>query len=412
MIAYRAGQQAEFRSGLDRISDGDVTLARDERLGLLLNQASVSSTLDLATQVIHRANPGQLRMLFTPQHGLWGEAQANMIETPHSIHATLGIPIHSLYSETRRPYNAVLSEIDRLVIDLQDVGTRVYTFIWTIVECLRACRECDRPVTILDRPNPVGGSIIEGPLLHPGFESFVGGAGVPMRHGLTIGELAVWLNRELKLDARLDVVEMTGWEIADSNPTSVTWIAPSPNLPTRQSTLVYPGQVLLEGTNISEGRGTTRPFECCGAPFIDAEQLCTSVNDLSLAGVKFLPIQFRPTFDKWQGESCGGVNLQVTDPVLFRPYATSVTLLALICRRHPAHFAWLEPPYEYEERLPPIDIISGGDTLRRTIDNLRHDALPPRSPLDQIDDAITVDAEAWFTRTRDTHLYPRDSFVC
>ena len=370
------------------------------RFGLLMNQASVTHDLHHACDVLADAYPGQLTALFSPQHGLWGEAQANMIESPHARHARLGIPIHSLYSETRRPTPEMLDGLDCLVVDLQDVGTRVYTFIWTVQQCLVACAEAGVPVVILDRPNPLGGRLVEGAWLEPDFRSFVGGACIPMRHGLTIGELALLINDELDINVSLDVVPMHRWQRDDLFDTlDRAWIAPSLNLRRFEAALTYPGQVLLEGTNLSEGRGTTQPFEAVGAPFLDPEELCVTANNLALPGVRFLPTRFRPTFDKWHGESCGGVSLHVTDAEAFRPYRTTLALLAAIRESHPAEFTWLDPPYEYETLKPPIDIISGSATLRETLD--RTETLGG-ALLDELSDACEAE---WWGRARNYLLY-------
>lgn len=368
--------------GLENCLEDRPAVLDEAKFGLLMNRASVDQRLRFSCDVLADAYPGQLVKLFTPQHGLWGDAQANMIESEHDRHRGLDIPVYSLYSETRRPTPEMLSGLDCLVVDLQDVGTRVYTFIWTLLECLRACVECGVSVVILDRPNPNGGVGIEGVLLEIEYCSFVGGATIPMRHGLTIGEVGRLLNTELDIGADLHVVSMSAW-LPESHFVDLdrTWVLPSPNLPRLESTLLYPGQVLLEGTNISEGRGTTTPFEVAGAPFVDAEQLSCAMTDLDLPGVRFLPVRFRPTFDKWAGDLCEGVSFHVTDTKDFRSYRTAVALLAIIQDSWPDCFRWLDPPYEYETEKPPIDIISGSDTLRRelsmaNIDHLCHVSLP------------------------------------
>jgi len=323
-----------------------------------------------------------------------------MIESTHGFDDERQIPIYSLYSETRRPAAEMLADIDELLVDLQDVGTRVYTFIWTVLECLRACRDHDVRVSILDRPNPIG-SGIEGPLLQDEFRSFVGGAAIPMRHGMTIGELAWWLNGQLAIGADLTVIELANWNRRLGFPANRSWIPPSPNLPTVASCLVYPGQVLLEGTNLSEGRGTTRPFQLCGAPYIDEKEMAICLQSVGLPAIQFLPSRFTPTFDKWAGESCGGVSLHVVDAELFRPYETSVTLLAYAASQRADHFQWLEPPYEYERHLPPIDIISGSDKLRLA---LKQSA--GKTDLTNIVAAtIAMDQEAWLRDTAAARLY-------
>lgn len=362
------------------------------RFGLLMNRASVDRNLRFACDVLNDACPGQLVALFSPQHGLWGAQQANMIETPHARHPQLGVPIYSLYSETRRPTPEMLDGLDCFVVDLQDVGCRVYTFIWTVLNCLEACAAESIPVLILDRPNPLGNGV-EGPLLEPDYRSFVGGASIPMRHGLTLGELARLLNTEHEIGAELEVVSVAGaasgvlFDRFDRH-----WIPPSPNLPMFASALVYPGQVLLEGTNLSEGRGTTRPFETCGAPFIDAHVLAEALSEFDLPGVRFLPVQFIPTFDKWAGESCGGVTFHVTDRASFQPYRATIVLLATVFARWPDRAAWTPPPYEYETEKMPIDILSGSDRLRQRLNR------SVTLAANEIDALCRVDVDEWRRR--------------
>ncbi len=383
-----------MRLGLEKFVDEPPSELRGARLGLLMNRASVDRDLRLACDVVAEAYPGQLTALFSPQHGLWGDAQANMIETDHDWHRQLNLPIYSLYSQTRSPTPEMLSKIDCLVVDLQDVGTRVYTFIWTLLECLQACAAADVRLHVLDRPNPIGGTIVEGPLLEPSCQSFVGGATIPMRHGLSIGELAGLLNHEQSIGANLSVTPMLDWSPAHFfSDLGRHWIPPSPNLPRIESTVVYPGQVLSEGTNLSEGRGTTIPFEVIGAPFVQAEVLLRELQSFEIPGVKFLPIQFRPTFDKWVGRLCGGVSIHVTDPKIFRSYRTTVTLLAIIEATWPHEFRWLDPPYEYETEKPPVDIISGSDRLRKHL------------AVDEVEQLCSLDAVAWKDRTRPFRLY-------
>jgi len=395
----RCGRQP-VELGLERCLVAPPSALEDGRFGLLMNRASVDRELRYACDLLAEAFPGRLAALFSPQHGLWGEQQANMIETPHGWHTRLGVPIHSLYSATRRPSKAMLADLDCFVIDLQDVGTRVYTFVWTVLHCLQACAEQGLPVVLLDRPNPLGGEAVEGPLLEPNFRSFVGEACIPMRHGLTIGELANWLNAELQVGANLTVVPLVGWRrhmlFGELNR---AWILPSPNLPTLESTLVYPGQVLLEGTNLSEGRGTTIPFQVSGAPFVDPYLLADAVGAFELPGVRCLPMRFVPTFDKWRGQSCGGISLHVADKRAFQPYRTTLAILASCLRLWPAEFAWLPPPYEYETRLSPIDIISGSSRLREVLKPGTH--IGPSA----VAELTHLDHVAWTERTSNCRLY-------
>lgn len=356
--------------GLEVCLEDPPEIIRKARFGLLLNQASVDIRFRYAHELLAERFPGRLAALFSPQHGLWSEQQDNMIESPHGTDSKLGIRIHSLYSATRRPTTAMLDGLDVLVVDLQDVGCRVYTFIWTVSYCLEACAEANVPLLVLDRPNPLGGEHVEGPALDPRFASFVGRAPLPMRHSLTMGELVRYVNDELHIGASVKVVPLRGWDRAKTfAETGRIWVPPSPNLPRLEGVMVYPGQVLLEGTNLSEGRGTTTPFEVFGAPFVDPNRLLDALVPFALEGVTFRPIRFEPTFNKWQGQSCGGLFLHVTDPAAFRPYRTTVAILAAVRRLWPREFAWKSPPYEYETVKLPIDILSGSSALREAIDS-------------------------------------------
>ena len=366
-----------------------------------MNQASVDRRLQSAAEVLSEAYPSRLTSLFSPQHGPWGAQQANMIESPHDRHPVLGIPIHSLYSETRRPTPGMLDGLECLVVDLQDVGTRVYTFTWTVTYCLEACAEAGIPVVILDRPNPLGGNEVEGPRLDPRFASFVGRAAIPMRHGLTIAELSLYLNQAMQIDAEIEVVPMRGWSREmQFDDTGRPWIPPSPNLPTLQSVRLYPGQVLLEGTNLSEGRGTTTPFELVGAPFIDEFALASRLQEHGLPGVEFRPCRFRPGWDKWAGCDCGGVALHVVDVGEFRPCRTTLEVMATVKALWPDRFEWSQPPYEYETEKMPIDILSGSDQLRE-----RLDAGSPASGI-ELDQLGECDAEDWWDCTSTWRVYP------
>lgn len=355
--------------GLERCLAERPPLLEGARFGLLANMGSVDHQQRYVWDLLAEACPGRLAALFSPQHGLWGEQQANMVESAHGRHERLGVPIYSLYADARRPSREMLNGLDCLVIDLQDVGTRVYTFTWTATYCLEACAEAGIPVLVLDRPNPLGGEVFEGPPLDPNFRSFVGLASIPMRHGLTLGELLRLINAEHGIGADVHVVPMAGWSRSSLwTDLGRAWVLPSPNVPRIEGVQTYPGQVLLEGTNLSEGRGTTTPFEWFGAPYVEPEQLHAELRRYNLPGVHFRPVRFIPTFDKWKGQSCGGLATHVTDAEAFRPYRTTVAILAACRKLWPDDFEWLSPPYEYETVKPPIDIIDGNSRLRETID--------------------------------------------
>jgi uncharacterized protein YbbC (DUF1343 family) len=276
--------------------------------------------------------------------------------------------VFSLYSDTREPTAEMLRNVDLIVVDLQDVGTRVYTFVYTMANCMRAAARHGVPVVVCDRPNPIGGEVVEGACLQEPWTSFVGQFPIPMRHGMTIGELARLFNGAFGINASLDVVPIDGWRRSMYyDETGLPWVIPSPNLPTLDSAIVYPGAVLIEGTKLSEGRGTTRPFELIGAPWIDGDVLAEAMNAREIPGVHFRPVFFEPTFQKHAKRSCGGCQLHVTDRHAFAPLRAAVELIDEFHREDPDRFAWREPPYEYEHEKEPIDILYGSDQLRRVI---------------------------------------------
>jgi uncharacterized protein YbbC (DUF1343 family) len=293
-----------------------------------------------------------------------------MIESPHARDAKRRLPVYSLYSETREPTREMLADVDVLVVDLQDVGTRIYTYIYTLANCLRAARAHGIRVVVCDRPNPINGVDIEGAALDPAYASFVGQFPIPMRHGLTIGEAARLFNDHFGLNAAVDVVLMEGWQRGMwFDDTGLPWVLPSPNIPTLDTAIVYPGAVLFEGTLLSEGRGTTRPFELIGAPWIDGERFADAMHGRGLAGAVFRPVFFEPTFHKHAKTPCGGCQIHVTDRGAFRPVRAAVEMLAEFQREAPSQPLWRDPPYEYETVKPPIDILSGSDRLRLGIDD-------------------------------------------
>jgi uncharacterized protein YbbC (DUF1343 family) len=342
---------------------------RGRRVGLVCNPASVDRNLEHTADRLAGRDDVTLAALFGPQHGFNADVQDNMVETGHGQDVRRRVPIYSLYSETREPTAAMLAGLDLLVVDLQNVGARIYTFIYTMANCLRAAKRTGLPVVVCDRPNPIGGAEVEGPVLDAGFESFVGQFPIPMRHGMTIGELARLFNEHFGIGAQLTVIEMAGWRREMCwDDTGLSWVMPSPNMPTPDTAIVYPGMVLFEGTNLSEGRGTTRPFEISGAPWIDARALAERMNALALPGARFRPVGFEPTFQKHARQACGGCQVHVTDRRAFRPVLTGVALLAAYHAMNPQRFAWRDPPYEYEEAKCPIDILAGSDRLRLQIE--------------------------------------------
>jgi len=357
-----------IRSGLESLKTVLPTEFKGKKLGLLANPASVDGSFVHASRIIHTLFPGHLKALFSPQHGFYAEKQDNMIESDHGIDPELNIPIFSLYSDTRIPTKEMMDHVDILIIDLQDVGTRVYTFMYTMSYCLEAAAKYGKKVFILDRPNPLGGIAVEGNILSDSCRSFVGRFPLPMRHGLTMGELALFFNREYKIHADVTVIPMQGWKRQMFfKDTGLYWVAPSPNLPTPESAVVYPGQVIFEGTNVSEGRGTTQPFEFLGAPFIDPSPILKEISrDISGAIVR--PLCFEPTSGKWAGQGCRGFQIHVTDTVKFKPYRTSLLLLQQILKHHKPDFQWKEPPYEYEFHKSPMDLILGNEGLKKRIE--------------------------------------------
>jgi uncharacterized protein YbbC (DUF1343 family) len=355
--------------GIDRLLGAERALVEGRRVGLVCNPASIDAAFRHSADRLAGDGGITLAALFGPQHGFRSDLQDNMIETPHANDARRRVPIYSLYSETREPTAEMLRGLDVLVVDLQDVGTRVYTFVYTMANCMRAAARHGIRVVVCDRPNPIGGEQIEGSLLQDNCRSFVGQFPIPLRHGMTIGELARLFNREFGIGAELEVVALEGWHRSMyHDETGLQWVLPSPNLPTLDSAIVYPGAVLFEGTRLSEGRGTTRPFELVGAPWIDGERLAGAMNERGLPGVHFRPVFFEPTFQKHAKTTCGGCQVHVLDRRSFEPVRAAVELMAEFKRQDPARFPWREPPYEYEHDKAPIDILYGSDRLRAAID--------------------------------------------
>jgi uncharacterized protein YbbC (DUF1343 family) len=352
------------RTGLDRLAGDDFAWVAGRRWGLLCNQATIDRH---GRHVLQLTRPN---VLFSPQHGLFGHTQDNMIEWEGG--EWNGMRVHSLYGERRKPAPEWLQDIELLVIDLPDIGSRYYTFAWTMALCLEACAEAGVRALVLDRPNPLGGVVIEGPEQDVDHLSFVGLHPIPIRHGRTLGELARWMQATYYPGAQLDVLEPEGWHRDQMFwDTGLPWMMPSPNMPTPETALVYPGACLLEGTNISEGRGTTRPFEIVGAPWINGDHLASVMNEREHPGVWFRPLTFQPTFQKHAGEVCGGVFVSVHDRAAFRPVATYVDLLHVLWRLSDGRMTWKQPPYEYEFVKLPIDILWGSPALRLSVESGR-----------------------------------------
>ncbi len=345
-----------------------LEVLRGKRLGLLCNQASTDSRLCHSRDLIRERFPGRLRCLFSPQHGFFSAKQDNMIESDHAVDPVSDLPVYSLYGETRKPYPSMFKDIDLLLVDLVDVGTRVYTFIWTVIYCLQTAAETGTGVVILDRPNPLGGRV-EGNLLKSDCASFVGLHSIPMRHGLTMGELALLCNQEMGIGAELEVVPVQGWHRDMLFPeTGLPWVFPSPNMPSFATALVYPGQVIWEGSNISEGRGTTLPFELFGAPFVDVDEVLAEIATTELPGCLLRPLVFEPTSGKWAQTGCLGFQLHVTNMQSFMPYRTSLALLQALLKLYPQQFSYKDPPYEYEFERLPMDLILGDREVRKALE--------------------------------------------
>jgi len=355
--------------GLERLLTEKIDLVSGKRVGVIANPASVDSELNHAVRLLLEHPEVNLTAILGPQHGVRGETQDNMIEWEGFEDPLTGVPAYSLYGKTRKPTGDMLANVDTLVFDLQDVGARYYTFIHTMALAMEACRESEKHFLVLDRPNPLGGIQLEGPVLDPRFKSFVGLYPMAIRHGMTIGEIALYLNQEFNLECELSVVEMTGWDRSSYyDELDLPWVPPSPNIPRLETALVYPGLCLLEGTNVSEGRGTTLPFEMSGAPWVDPEELVRQLADLNLPGVAYRPLFFEPTFHKWAGHLLGGVHLYVTDRTTYRPFLTGLALLDAYRKQGGDRFEWKDPPYEYEYELLPFDILCGTDSIRKQLE--------------------------------------------
>ncbi len=388
-------------TGLDRISDDAGKRVRDRRIALLAHPASLDRRLKPAHDVLTAAG-ADIAVLLGPEHGFGGEAQD--MESVEDNDAKDRYPrAYSLYGETEaslRPTAEMLDGVDSLVVDLQDIGTRYYTFAWTAAICLEVCAELGLPALVLDRPNPLGGELVEGPGIDPRFHSFVGLHDVPVWHGLSIGEVLGLFTRDKALDVDLDVVRVHGHDrslLADE--TGLPWVMPSPNMPTLDTAIVYPGMCLIEGTDLSEGRGTTRPFEIVGAPWIDGFELARSLERENLPGCAFRPLSFRPMFHKFAGQTCGGVQTHVTDRSAFRPLRTGVAMLRAVWGLDGSRARWRAEPYEFVSDRLAVDLLAGGSWLRRGIEE--------DATLDDLCRAWASNESDFINRNADSLLYPR-----
>jgi uncharacterized protein YbbC (DUF1343 family) len=392
----KKGKMARTMTGLQVFLEENAGDCRGKSLGLLANQASVGPCRTHASRLLEERLPGRLKALFSPQHGIYGEKQDNMIASESFVRED-GLPVHSLYGDTRQPDGAMLDGLDAVLCDLTDVGARVYTFAHTLSLFMEKASERGLEVVVLDRPNPIGGVEVEGNLLDDDCRSFVGLHPIPMRHGLTMGELALYINSRLRRPARLTVSPMRGWERASHfQDTGLPWVMPSPNMPSPLTAEIYPGSVLFEGTMLSEGRGTTLPFHLVGAPFINPGALKKDLDSLGLPDVSFREASFQPCFHKWCGQVCGGVEIHPLGRG-FKPYLTALSILEVVLRRWPDDFQLKDPPYEYEHERRPIDLITG----RRSV----FDSLKGGASARELAEGFEPELDKWRRAIKDFLLY-------
>ncbi len=391
-------ERKSVKLGLERILTDKIGTLKNLRTGLICNQASVNHQFRHAADLFFENPAINLTTLFGPQHGIRGDVQDNMIETTHTTDKQTNLPIYSLYSETREPTAEMLENVDAIVFDLQDVGCRVYTFIYSMANAMKACAKSGKKFIVCDRPNPINGVNIEGNLLEIGHESFVGMFPIPMRHGLTVGELALLFNREFGINCELEIIEMENWAREDFyDETDAPWVLPSPNMPTVDTAVVFPATVYLEGTQVSEGRGTTKPFEILGAPYVDANEFTDSLNKLQLPGVIFRETNFLPTFQKHQSTVCGGTFLHICDRQNFKPVITGIAIVKNLFEMYPNDFKWKKPPYEYEFERNPFDVICGTTKVRKMLES--------GSSLKEIEDSWENDLRGFENLREDYFLY-------
>jgi uncharacterized protein YbbC (DUF1343 family) len=356
--------------GIDVLRKNGFRELKGLRIGLCTNYQATDKYLRPTIELFKDRIKSRLSVIFAPEHGLYSALQ----DQTSDHDALMGkVPVISLYGRKLSPSGRDMAGIDALVIDLIDIGTRCYTFAQTATLCMKIAARSRKPVYVLDRPNPLDGKTVEGPVLEPGFSSFVGLYPVPVRHGMTIAEICRLVNDEYHIGCDLRIIRIKGWNRAWSYiDTGLPWTMPSPNMPSAETAHVYPGMCLLEGTNVSEGRGTTRPFEIFGAPWIDPAHLVGELNKTmereGLAGVRFRPVFFKPTFNKFANEICGGAFIHVTDQRRFRPFLTGLAVINVLFKHYPRPFAWRKPPYEYEKKKLPFDILAGNSWIRKSIE--------------------------------------------
>lgn len=357
--------------GLEVLMGPKRALLAGKRLGLITNATGVTRGLENAVDLMAAATDFKLVALFGPEHGVRGDAQAGAA-VADQLDARTGLPVYSLYGATRKPTPAMLAGLDALVFDIQDIGARFYTYPWTLALVMEAAREAGIGVIVADRPNPIGGTEVEGPVLDPALASFVGAYPIPIRHGMTMGELALMMNTEYGIGCDLTVVTCAKWRRGkDFSQTGLPWVPPSPNMPTLDTAFLYPGTCLIEGTNLSEGRGTTKPFELIGAPFIDGATLADQLNQRNLAGVRFRPAHFTPTFSKFEGQRCAGIQVHITDRSRLAPVETGIAILREVARLHGQDFSFLPGNPPFFDRLAGVSWLRGAIGAGDSLENLK-----------------------------------------
>jgi len=356
------------KTGLEVLLQERPSRLKGARIALIANPASVDSRLNHSIDLLRARKEFRLTLILGPEHGARGEAQ-DQVEVGDSTDEPSGLPLYSLYGKSLIPTPEMIRDVDTLVFDLQDIGSRYYTYIYTMAYAMQACARDGKRMVVLDRPNPINGITVQGNVLDPRYSSFVGLYPLAVRHGMTAGELALLMNQEFGIGCRLEVVPMRGWRRTMwFDRTGLPWVLPSPNMPTLETATVYPGGCLIEGTNLSEGRGTTRPFEVIGAPYIKPRALAQKLGKERLRGARFRPLYFQPVSNKWAGELCGGIQVHVTERELFDPFLTYMAIIAATYRLYPDRFEWRSPPYEYEREKLPIDILCGTSLIREQIE--------------------------------------------